>query len=258
MHGNHESGCCASTRIRTGGSAHPSRRCVIRNVVVVGLQALALAVSQGVADIIPVLNLHTSQAQYNNQSFTGTGYVGLAYMAAMNFQLVNTGLGWGELDSPSARTVLQVDISGLSGTIPGAYLSFDLKDGHEDAQDITVTSFTSTGTILGGAWTDFWNPPDTLGSGVYSIQGKAPNSIDVTDMLQARIDANADWFGLHIQGQSTSVEHWTFAPAADTDRAEVRLTIIPEPSTLALLLIGAGGALALLRTRVHTTRARST
>ena len=169
------------------------------------------------------------------QTYSGTGFVGM--YAANEF-----GHLFGLEGSDYSRTALQVDISALAGsTITSALLTFDLLDGSSATQNVTVTSFTANGNLG-----YFWTPPDNLGSDLFSVEGQTSNAFDITAFLQERINAGADWLGLHLQGSSQSQWTYTHGGAGYTsDRAGMRLivdytpAVVPEPSTFAIFGIAA-------------------
>lgn len=172
----------------------------------------------------------------SGQGFTGTGFVGLTESSFVH--------RFG-LEADFSKTALQVALGDLAGkTVTSARLTFDLFDGSAAAQPVTVTSFTADGTLY-----HFWNAPDTLGTGTYTVQGRASNSLDVTAFVQERNTAGAGWLGLHLAGstaaQFTSTLDGEFLP----DRANARLVVefsegaapVPEPTSLSLLALGAAG-----------------
>ena len=200
----------------------------------IGLVALMAVVSSADAEVqtYVIEDIGTS-ADYSTpdigQSYSGTGFVG---MYATEFVHL-----FGVEQTDHSRTALQADISGLGGvTIQSAFLSFDLTNGNDATQNVTVTSFTADGSLE-----HFWTPPDNLGSAVHSVTGLSSNVLDVTSFLRDRVAAGDDWLGLHLQGSTeyqwadTSTEF-----GANADEANVRLVVdygtdVPEPATLTLL-----------------------
>jgi len=174
------------------------------------------------------------------QTYSGTGFVGM-YSNNRFAHLLGV-----DAQYPS-RTAMQIDISALAGsTITSALLTFDLLDGSSATQNVTVTSFTADGNLG-----YFWTPPDNLGSDLFSVNGRTSNALDITAFLQERIDAGADWLGLHLQGSSTYQWTWTHnEPGYGPDAAGVRLivdytpassppAVVPEPSAFAIFGIAA-------------------
>ena len=200
--------------------------------------AVALALSFALATpsaatlatfILPNLSLTTPEPA--GTTHTGPGYVQTLGSGGIHQQFFEI--------SPSFRTALAADISSLANTnIINATLTFELQTlGQSDA--VTATSFASNG-VLG----DTFTTPPALGTPlVFTLVGS--NSIDVTPMLQERVDANAQWFGVHFS--TVNARGFTSA-ISDPDAAQVRLNVefaaIPEASgflTFSLITTGVVG-----------------
>lgn len=178
-------------------------------------------------------------------TYSGTGFGGMYNTRANDVPAWVHLFGVEQTDY--SRTVMQVDISGLSGqTIVSATLSFLLLDGAAGPQDVSLTAFDGGA----GALSYQWNAPAiNYGNLVASVTTGA-NAIDVTSLLAASVGGGDSWFGMHLQG--TDQFMWTYTYAGfnyGADRAVVRLTVetaaIPEPGTLALIglaLAGLAGA----------------
>lgn len=175
---------------------------------------------------------------YNtNQSFAGTGFVGMYNDSFAHL--------FGLEQNDFSKTALQVDIAGLAGAvINSATLSFDLLNGSNASQTATVTSFIADGTLE-----HFWNAPSNLGAANYTVDGQNSNYLDVTSFLQERVNADADWLGLHLQG--SDVYQWTYTNTTTTrDAANVRLTVdytipdvaaVPEATSILAWTMVLGG-----------------
>lgn len=184
-------------------------------------------------------------------TFTGNGYVGQysdCFTPILTFE--NDG------GSTLGTTLLQQNISGLYGkTITHATLDYYLNEGDGKVATIQLTSFTANGTLSHS----FLAAPDNLGQITATSYGLTSNSIDVTSLLADRVDAGADWFGLHISMLSSDTYHWSWLgdrdlypgdlDISDPDAALVRLCVdytddaiptIPVPGAVVLGLIGSG------------------
>jgi len=188
-------------------------------------------------------------------SFNGVGYVGLRAGTISDPNLFTESFNMEVAGGAShTRTALQVDITSLlSGfIIHSAELSF-LLGSQSGTQTVSasVISFETNGS-LGYDWA-----PTAIGSPVVqSVTGSNDplifNSIDVTSLLQARIDQGQDWLGLHLSATGAGNQFVATTTVGQPDRAEVRLTVnfsqIPEPSSLVLLGMMVGG-IGLVRRR---------
>ncbi|MEN6577879.1 MAG: hypothetical protein ABFD90_16155 [Phycisphaerales bacterium] len=150
-----------------------------------------------------------------------------------------------EMDGSTwSTTMLQQDISALNGsTILSATLDYVLTSGTTDSGTIRLTSFTTDGTF----GYSFLEAPDNLGQITATSYGLTSNSIDVTSLLADRVNAGADWLGLHIRMLTVGQYHWT--PVSDNaDAAQVRLCVeytggtptVPVPGAAVLGLLGTG------------------
>jgi hypothetical protein len=198
---------------------------------------LLLLVSVGRTDVIeyPIRDIATFTTYYElntGQTYAGTGFVGY-----WSHDFVHL---FGVEGYDHSRTALEVDIRALAGaTIDSAVLSFDLLEGMAGVHNVVLTSF-SAGGLLGY----FWTPPDNLGTLNATVRLQPFNTVDVTNLLQNRVDAGADWFGLHLRG-ADGLNQYTLTHTGfgyHSDRANVRLTVhytIPEPAALLFLAFGA-------------------
>lgn len=224
-----------------------------RSAAVAALAALLLTPKAQAASVTYALPDIGSFPTFTNTdttaSYTGTGFVGLTGPRAGDAFDHLLGLELGDF----SRTALNVDVSGLAGsTINSATLSFDLLDGASGFQDLTATSFNADGTLAYS-----FDPPSSLGSQLYTINGQSPNSLDVTSLLAARLGAGAPWFGLYLEGSTLQQFSYTYdfgSSAPVPDRAQMRLNVdytpaAPEPGSMALLATGALPLLGALRRR---------
>ncbi len=238
---------------------HPTLKTALK-AIALGTAFAASSTSQAASltySLLDVGNFASYAVDNTGQSFSGTGFVGL-YEAAQNStdQFVHL---FGLEVADYSRTALEVDISALAGaTINSAFLSFELKDGDVASQTVTVTSFSADGTLE-----YFWNPPDVLASANYTVTSLVPSILDVTGLLQARVNANAGWFGLHLQGSDASQYTYTDASqvSGNPDSAVVRLNVdftaaVPEVSTgvAVSMFLGAAGLGVFFRGRCAAKR----
>jgi len=183
-----------------------------------------------VYDIPDLLPLGTFGVPNTGQTYSGTGFV----QNTPN----NSHQGAFEISS-NFSTALNVDISALAGMhVDSAALSFFI-DTQPDSvfATATITSFSADGDLG-----YFLTPPDNLDSFQAPVHGQT-NTIDVTDLLAARVDDGADWLGLHLTSDGSRLWTWTSGPG-DPNAANVQLAVefspavVPEPSSMVSLGIG--------------------
>jgi hypothetical protein len=188
-----------------------------------------------------------------SDTFTGNGFVGI-YPAGGAGPAFAHLFGLEHYSGVFSETQAQVNIAALAGAhINSATLSYNLLDGAGESQTVTVTSFTTTGT-LGYNET----PPDNLGMTSFTSNGLSANSVDVTALLQAAVMSGNGWLGLFLTPNGPGDSHqWTYTSGFQGDEAALRLTVdyslaSPEPATLAVFGTLAAGAFG-LRRRVKPT-----
>jgi hypothetical protein len=162
--------------------------------------------------------------EYNlTSTYTGDGYVSTFQNAFLN-----------SLSIDNARSYFQVDISGLHNkTITSATLDFFIGGTATDT-GVLVTSFNSNG-ILG----HFWDAPNVLSSGVFTVVGGASNSLNVMSLLNERVSSDANYFALHFNGNTSDI--YTQPSNGASLFLNVNYTDVPEPSTLAIFALGIMG-----------------
>lgn len=188
-----------------------------------------------------------------DSTYSGTGFVGVVNVPnflGLGSTLELFGPFFG-LSFPSVQiaTALQVNITDLNSTIQStntvidkATLSFDLVFGGDDSNLVSVTSFDTDG-VLGYVW----YPPALDSVDGVVVGGTVSQSIDVTDLLRARVDQQEDWLGLFLKSNSGMLITLTDSVFSSANAANVRLTVEysevpisetiahqPEPTTLAI------------------------
>ena len=151
---------------------------------------------------------------------------------------------------------MQVNISALAGaTITSATLSYTLLNGGSSSQGVTVTSYTSDGTLSFNATP----PPTNLGSTTYTSTGLSANSVDVTSLVQGSVNGGSGytgWLGLFLTPLGPGYNpQYTYTSGYGDNSADVQLTVnytpattaVPEPSTM--LIAGLSGVLLVLYAR---------
>jgi hypothetical protein len=183
-----------------------------------------------------------------SDTFSGTGFVGIYPYLPNDVGPAGPAFAhlWGleNYNGIFSETELQVDISGLAGkTVTGATLSYVLRDGGGGSQSVKITSYTSTG-LLGFNTA----PPNDLGSVVFTSNGLAGNSADVTALVENAVMAGQNWLGLFLapEGPGQNFQYsYTTGFGGDEALARLDVTFTPEPpaqmATGALLLVGAMG-----------------
>lgn len=189
-------------------------------------QASASSISYSILDILTPTNV--GLIPDTGQTFSGTGFVGM-------YNNNNFGHVFG-LENGFSRTNLQVGIGALGGvTVNSATLSFVLRENNGTGGSLTISSYDANGQLgylfnplaaaYGTATGGFVDGPD------------APQSYDVTGLLQSAVSAGEDWLGLLLFNSGN--DRYTFAGSGfSTDRAVVRLTVdysVAEPATIALV-----------------------
>lgn len=196
--------------------------------------ALALAARSARADLITyeLHNLVTVESEtagvYNGPGFVQSN-LSLNHQAYFDI-------------STNWNTAMAVDLSAIEGaTITSATVSFVISVISTPGQAI-ARSYVSDG-VLG----NFHDPVSPLAATAPFALG-SNNSIDVTGLLQERIDADAGWFGLNFESVGGAASTHTIS---DPDAAQLRLTVdyIPVPEPQAFALFGLMGLFATRRRR---------
>jgi hypothetical protein len=205
------------------------------------IPAIGISSAQGAVTSFQILSHEPLNYAPTTNTYAGTGYVGQHNGTFSPFFMAETFDD--ATDDLHSTTMLQVDISSLAGaTINSATLDYVLLNGSDDTTTIRITSWTSTGTIS----YSFLTAPDNVGQVLRTSFGLSANSLDVAPLLQERIEAGADWLGLHLRNTGSSSFHWTDLLGI-ADRAQVRLVVdyepVPEPATLAQVALGLSGFL---------------
>jgi hypothetical protein len=158
-------------------------------------------------------------------------------------------------------TVIQADISGLVNTkINSATLEWVTRMGSENGQQ-QVSTFVTHGVVGGSGISTDSIPGGVIQSDVFGTNGWMTNGgfnqIDITSMIQQRVDSGADWLGLYFEPVGeTEQSTYTWD---DADYAQVVLRIDydtsvfhnPEPtSAMIWLIIGVFAVLIKGRHRV--------
>lgn len=177
-----------------------------------------------------------------SDTYSGNGFVGL-------YNTMGNGVpAWAHLfgveSTDYSRTLIQIDLSGLSGAASSAILGFSLLDGGVGPHGISVTGFGGTGAL---AYT--WDAPAAnFGSVDGTVVGGA-NVIDVAALLNAALAGGASYLDLLVQGTDTNDYMWTYTDPGrgfGADRAAASLTVttgdVPEPTSMALFGVALAAA----------------
>lgn len=211
----------------------------MKNKFLKGLVAsFALAVS-GLANAglieYDLLSLSDRDGSTTN-TYSGDGYIG-AYS--------NRYSGIFCIEGSICKTALQVNIDDLLNlgdiTINSVFLSFDLKVGSSDTQNVTASAFDSNGIL-----SHYFNAPTSYAQSIFSVTGLSSNSLDITNIFEQGYNLGNDWFAMHLNASTQNMWTWTQA-GSDRDGANVRIAVdytvnsVPEPSTLAIFALGLMG-----------------
>lgn len=145
--------------------------------------------------------------------------------------------------SSFSETELQASLAGLSGaTINSAYLNFSLATGSGGNESVQVTSFNTTGTLGFNA-----AAPNNLGTVTGAGIQNGANSIDVTSLVSAAVQANQTWLGLYLTPEGPGENYLFTETWIDPDAAGLEIVIhytaannvrvsVPESASTAVLL----------------------
>ncbi len=203
----------------------------LKSALVVLALTTSAAVNAGVIEY-EIFGLSNYANSNKSNTYNGQGFVG-AYENSFGGLFCVEGL--------YCRSSLQVDVSGLLSlnnlAINSAFLYFDILDGSNGRQNVTVTGYNSDGVLR-----HYYNTPGNIHQQIFTVSKALNNKLDVTSFLNASIDNSNNWFGLHLQG---TTGQWTYVNGGySKDRANVRLVVdydtvdVPEPSTLAVFALG--------------------
>jgi hypothetical protein len=208
----------------------------MKNKFLKGIVAsFALAVS-GIANAglieYELLSISDRQSSTTN-TYSGDGYIS-AYSSYYG--------GIFCIERVSCKTTVQTNIDDLLNlgdiTINSVFLSFDLKRGSTNTQNVTASAFDSNGVLA-----HYFSAPTSYAQSIFSVTGLSSNSLDITDIFEQGYNLGNDWFALHLNASTENMWTWTFA-LSDLDDANVRIAVdytvssVPEPSTLAIFALG--------------------
>ena len=131
------------------------------------------------------------------------------------------------------RTVIAFDIRGLSGVVPMTTLDLNLLnlDPGGPAGVIDVFTFAGTGTIT----------PDLFSAGTFFTSFDNNQSglehVDVTAALQAAVNSGDPFLDFRLS--TTTSDRYFLGPPFTADGPT--LTVVPEPATITILVIGIAG-----------------
>ena len=192
-----------------------------------------------------------------SDTWTGNGYVG-EYTPYGN----GPDGAWAHLltlenyppDGLYGLTIVQVDLSGVSGPVSNATLSFNILDGSTtDTESGLVYGWGGTGNLafaLAAPGVNYGSVGTTFTSGL--------NSVDVTSLVNAALTSGDPFLEFLMYGDDTVDGHlWTYDQPQDTNTygtntPNLQLSItenVPEPITLSLFGAGLAGAAAIRRRR---------
>jgi hypothetical protein len=134
------------------------------------------------------------------------------------------------------RTVLQFDLRPLAGPVGTATLDLDLLNLDPGLPGvIDVYAFAGTGTVT----------PDQFSAGTlitsFASSASGLEHVDVTAAVLAAQDSRQQFLGFRLS--TTSESRWLLGPEFGRAEPTLSATIIPEPTALALLGVGALGLL---------------